>query len=125
MKTSEKVFEYLKEQGFCPKIDDDGDIIFKYQMCNFCLIGDDDDENFFGLVLPEIFEVTDDNRIAVLEAVNELNRKIKVVKAYIPKDSVWLSTEIPLDSNPEFDDFVPRVLRTMLHTYIRFYELIE
>jgi hypothetical protein len=33
MKTSERVLEFLKQQGFCPEVDpNNGNIFFKYQI---------------------------------------------------------------------------------------------
>ena len=56
MKTTEMVMNFLKEQGFCPQIDEDnGNIIFKYQMRTFVFINnDDDDDEFFQLAIPSV-----------------------------------------------------------------------
>jgi len=124
MKTSEMVLNYLKEQGFCPQLDDDV-IVFKYQMCTFAFFVDDDDDKFFRLALPSIFDVTEDNRISVLEATNELNKRLKVVKAFIPNDEVWLSAETLMDETPELDDFVPRILGILFSARQKFYGIIS
>lgn len=124
MKTSEMVFEYLKSQGLMPKIDEDNDIIFKYQMLTFIYFNNDDDEQFFRLALPGIFDVTEENRPTVLEAMNEVNKRMKVVKAYIPKDDVWIAAEIMMDSTPELDDIVPRLLNILLGARKEFYDQI-
>jgi hypothetical protein len=124
MKTSEMVLNYLKEQGFCPQLDDDV-IVFKYQMCTFVFFVDDDDDKFFRLALPSIFDVTEDNRISVLEATNELNKRLKVVKAFIPNDEVWLSAETLMDETPELDDFVPRILGILFSARQKFYGIIS
>lgn len=125
MDTFEMVMDYLKEQGLCPKIDDDGDIAFKYEMRNFYFFNNKDDEAFFRLAMPGIYDVTDDNRYAVLEAINELNKTYKVMKAIVPSTEVWLTTEIFMDSTPELDDFVPRLLRILMNAQKDFYELME
>lgn len=124
MKTSEMVLNYLKEQGLCPQLDDDV-IVFKYQMCTFIFFVDDEDDKFFRLALPSIFDVTEDNRISVLEATNEINKAIKVVKAFVPNNNVWLSAETLMDDTPELDDFVPRILSILLSARQRFYGLIS
>ncbi len=118
------VFEYLKSQGLMPRIDEDNDIIFKYQMRTFIYFNNDDDEMFFRLALPGIFDVTDENRITVLEAMNEVNKGMKVAKAYIPREDVWLATEIMMDSTPVLDDMVPRLLNILLHSREEFYKQI-
>ena len=124
MTTSEMVFEYLKSQGLMPKIDEDNDIIFKYQMLTFIYFNNDDDEQFFRLALPGIFDVTDENRVTVLEAINETNKRMKVAKAYIPRDDVWVAAEIMMDSTPVLDDMVPRLLGILTGARREFYDQI-
>lgn len=125
MNTLELVFNYLKEQGLCPRIDDDGDIAFKYEMLPFYFFNNKDDESFFRLSLIGIYEVTDENRYAVLEAINEINKEYKVLKAVLPNNEVWLSTEIFIDSTPELDDFFPRLIRILVNGRKDFYELMN
>lgn len=124
MKTSEMVFEYLKNQGLMPRIDEDNDIIFKYQMLTFIYFNNDEDEQFFRLALPGIFDVTEENRVTVLEAMNEVNKRMKVAKAYIPREDVWVAAEIMMDSTPELDDLVPRLLNILLGARKELYDQI-
>jgi hypothetical protein len=126
MKTSEAVFNYLKSQGLMPQYDERGNIEFKYQMRNFLFFVNDDDAQFFQLTMPSIFEVTDDNRLAALEAMNQINDNTKVIKLTVTKSGyVWESTEIMLDSTPELDDVFPRLLNILLNTQQKFYDLME
>lgn len=126
MKTSEAVFNYLKSQGLMPQYDERGNIEFKYQMRNFLFFVNDDDAQFFQLTMPSIFEVTDDNRMAALEAMNQINDTTKVIKLTVTKSGyVWESTEIMLDSTPELDDIFPRLLNILLNTQQKFYDMME
>lgn len=123
MKTSELVMNYLKSQGLCPERDGDNDIIFKYQMCTFIYFNNDDrDDLYFSLAMPGIYDVTEENRLAVLEAMNEVNKQIKVVKLVIPRDDVWANTEILLDTTPVWDDFIPRLLNILMGARREFYD---
>lgn len=123
MKTSETVLEFLKQQGFCPDVDtDNGNIYFKYQMRTFIYINNDEDEDFFQLAFPGIFDVTEENRELVLEAINKTNLGIKVVKCTIPHDDVWVFFEILLDSSPEVKDIVPRALDILQGAQQMFYK---
>ena len=125
MKTSEMVFDYLKEQGLCPKFDEDNDIVFKYQMLTYLYFNNDnDDKQFFRLAVPSIFEVTDENRVAVLEAMNEVNKMVKVVKLFILRDDVWATTENMMDSTPVLDDLIPRLINILQGACKEFYEQI-
>ena len=88
--------EFLSSQGFKYEQDEDNDIFFKYQMRNFIFMGSDNDETF----LRGVFDVTEDNRAGVLEATNAVSVSMKVVKATIVNDNVWLSAELLIDSTP-------------------------
>lgn len=126
MKTTEMVMNFLRQQGFCPEVDEDnGNIMFKYQMANFLFINNDEDEEFFQLLMPGIYDVTDDNRDVVLEAANKVNHSIKVVKACVVNDCVWLFFENLLDHTPEVDDIIPRALAILQGARQHFYQEIS
>ena len=126
MKTTERVMEFLKQQGFCPEIDpENGNIIFKYQMRTFIFINNDEDESFFQLALPGIVDVTEDNRELVLEACNKTNFGIKVIKCCIPRNDVWIFFENLLDSSPEVSDIIPRALAILQGAQMQFYQNMQ
>ena len=126
MKTTERVLNFLREQGFRPEVDtDNGNIIFKYQMKTFLFINNDEDEEFFQLIMPGIFDVTEDNREVVLEALNKTNSSYKVVKCSIIRDEVWVFFESLLDSTPEVRDIIPRALDMLHGAALRFYECMR
>lgn len=125
MKTSERVLQFLKEQGFCPKVDADGDIFFKCQMRTFLFKNHDEDEEYFQLALPGIYDVTEDNRDVVLEATNRVTSMMKVAKTIVTNDSVWVLFEILLDSTPEVSDIIPRALAILVGAQEEFYKQIR
>ena len=125
MKTSELMMKFLKEQGFMPETLDNGNIVFKYQMRTFLYIENDEDASFFQLAMPAIFDVTEDNRDAALDATNFVNKSLKVAKAVVFDDSVWLFTECLLDSSPELDDIVPRFLDILQGAQHEFYKQLQ
>ena len=119
------VFNYLKSQGLMPEFDAKNNILFKYQMKTFLYFNNDEDEAFFNLTMPCIFDVTDENRMEVFEALNEVNETTKVVKLSISSDnSVWCATEIMMDSTPELDDLIPRLINILLNSNEKFYNII-
>ncbi len=125
MKTTEMVMNYLKEQGLMPAFDEDNDVKFKFNMLTFYFFNNDDDERYFRMGLPNIYDVTEDNRIAVLEAVNEVNKVYKVAKVMVVRDSVWIATEMLMDTTPVLEDFIPRLLNIMVGARKEFYDQIE
>ena len=122
MKTTERVLDFLKTQGFCPEVDEHGGIIFKYQMATFLFINNDEDEEFFQLAMPHIYQVTDDNRDIVLEAANKTNTSMKVAKISVMADSVWAFFEILLDQSPDVKDIIPRALNILMGARQTLYE---
>ena len=126
MKTTEMVMDFLKEQGFCPKVDEDnGNIVFKYQMCTFIFINNDEDEEFFQLAFPGIFDITEENRELAIEAANKVNSSVKVAKVIIPGDNAWVLFEIILDHSPEVGSIIERGLGILMHARQAFYEALQ
>ena len=115
MTTTERVFDCLKYLGLVPRYDDNNNIRFMYQMVDFLYYNNDSDEAFINLTMIGFYKVTDDNRLAVFEAMNTVNETTKVVKLTISRDNwVWAGTEIMMDSTPELDDVLPRLLRILI-----------
>lgn len=125
MNLKELMLDYLREEGFCPKETEYG-LDFKCEGKTFVFFYDEEDEQYFRLMMPNIFEVTDENRDAVLRALNKTNSDLKVVKAYTPiPDAVWVGFEVLVDSTPVLADFVPRSLNMLRMAQQKFYEAIQ
>ena len=108
MNLKELMLNYLREEGFCPQETEFG-IAFKCEGLNFLFFYDSEDDEYFRLMMPGIFDVTEENLPVVLQALNKVNSEIKVVKAYTPvPEEVWLGFEVIVDSTPVLADFVPR-----------------
>lgn len=119
------VFEYLKQQGLVPSEEEFG-ISFKYQMADFLILSDDDDQQFFRLTMPGIFSCTPENRLETLEAINITNNDMKVIKATIfGETNVWLFFEQLLDSTPVFDDIIPRGINILLAGQQKFFNVLK
>ena len=112
MNACDLVENWLKEQGFRCERDDDGDIRFRYQGVGiFCC--KDRDNGFLRIIMPGIYDV-DGNRERVLEAINTIARELKVIKAFLVNDSLWLSIEMFIDSTANIDNFIERCLDIMI-----------
>lgn len=121
MKTSELMMQFLKKEGLMPEVMDNNNIIFKYQMRTFMYVENDEDASFFQLMMPAIYDVTDDNRDAVLVAANNITKGYKIVKCVVMDNDVWLSAETLLDSSPQLEDIVPRFLELLINVQQAFY----
>ena len=124
MKTSDLMMQFLKKEGLMPEVMDNNNIIFKYQMRTFMYVENDEDASFFQLMMPAIYDVTDDNRDAVLVAANNITKGYKIVKCVVMDDNVWLSAETLLDSSPQLEDIVPRFLELLINVQQAFYNEI-
>lgn len=133
MDLNKLMLNYLAEEGFRPHETPFG-IAFKHEGINFLYFKDEDDELYFRLMMPAIFQVTEDNEEMILRAMNEVNNSIKVIKLYTmdmedeqgKKDtSVWVAFEILADSTPELTDFVPRAISLLKGGRIAFLSKLE
>ena len=122
MSNTKKMLEYLRSEGLQPTEESFG-ITVRYQMKNFVYFNNDEDPEFFQLVMPGIYDVNDENRDFVYRAMDKMNAGVKVAKASLVNDeSVWLYCEMLIDSTPVFSDLVPRALRILQHAYNQFGE---
>ena len=123
----DELISYLQGEGLMPNKDEDGDIVFKYQMKTYIIFDTSDDEQYLQIALPGIYDVTEDNLVEVLAACNSVNRGIKVAKAIITGDnkSVWTVYESMLDTTPIYGDIIPRALEILVAAQKSFYEAIN
>ena len=127
------MMEFLAEEGFRPHETEFG-IAFKSEGINFLYFKDEDDEQYFRLMMPAIFVVTEDNEDTVLSVMNDVNGTIKVVKLYTmdiededgkSEKSVWAAFEILADTTPELNDIVPRAIALLRGARIAFLAKLE
>lgn len=85
---------YLAEEGYVPKIDEDGDIKFKFEGGIYFIIIDDEDDDFFRLVYPNFWSIdSEEERMQVYIAAAHATAETKVAKVYPVRDNVWASIE--------------------------------
>ena len=127
------MMNYLAEEGFRPHETPFG-IAFKNEGFNFLYFKDEEDEQYFRLMMPAIFEVTEDNEDTILQVMNEVKSTIKVVKLYTmdlededgkTEKSVWVAFEILADTTPELGDIVPRAINLLQGGRITFLSKLQ
>lgn len=133
MDLNKMMMEFLAEEGFRPHETEFG-IAFKSEGINFLYFKDEDDEQYFRLMMPAIFVVTEDNEETIMRVMNDVNGTIKVVKLYTmdmadendkKETSVWVAFEILADTTPELNDIVPRALALLRSARITFLARLE
>ena len=121
----EEIKEYLAIEGLRPQEEDFG-LFFRYQMINFLIMWDEDDDHFLRMCVPSIFDIDDNNRIDVLEVCNKVNMERKVVKCIASEDNtVWVTSEQLLDQTPVYQDIIPRSIEMLLGARSGFYETLR
>lgn len=124
MTIKQQIGEYLASEGLRPQEEEYG-YFFRYQMLNFIVRWDPDDEHFLNIMLPSIFDVDENNRGDVLEAANKVNMGRKVVKCVVTESGVWLVAEQLLDTDPNYQDVIPRTLDMLMQGRKAFYSSLR
>ena len=85
MTKQELIINTLEKMGYSPTVDDDGDVMFRYQMKYLYVMNTRNDESFVTLLLPQFNEVEDGKELLVLGVCNKLTRDLKLAKVYIDR----------------------------------------
>ena len=113
MELKELVKDYLSSEGYKCEVDEDGDLHFKYEGHHFFFCNNGDDEQFFRIIMPNIYDL-EDNRTRVLEAINKVTSEMKVLKSFLVEDHLWLSIEMFVSSTPNVEEYIVRCLDIMM-----------
>jgi len=94
-------------------------LTFKYQGAYFILFDNSTDKQYLNLSMPNICNV-DGEELKVLRVANKINCDIKAIKATVRDNSVWLNIEMFIDSTPDIEDFMERILGILLECRMKF-----
>lgn len=112
----EQLLTTLQADGFNASIDEDGDLAFRYEGRHYALCFDNDDPLFSKLILPNIWELDSQQEFQrALAALDHLNRRLKLVKAFTVRDHIWLSVEMWMTDHGDWQQLLPRAIRAMSH----------
>lgn len=73
----------LEKMGYSPEVDNDGDIMFRYQMKAIYVMIGDEEEPYISLMLPQFHEFEEGQETLVLVTCNKMTRELKMAKAFI------------------------------------------
>ena len=100
--------EFLAEQGFRPKVDDEGDIHFRYEGRHHFIM-ETQDEHYFHLLFPNFFPLSNETEVReAAVAASAASCATKVAKVYLnpAHDNVSVSVELlvaePADVHAHF-----------------------
>jgi hypothetical protein len=102
--------DYLKQEGYTPSVDKDGDILFKVAGDSYYIIVNEEDLQFFEVM--ELINLASIPQQKSLAAANYSNGRSKVAKVYISTDgkTATIAVEILLDSPGNFKQHFSRVM---------------
>ena len=100
--------DYLEGEGLTGKVDGDGDVQFTYEDRTYFIEVNEDDDEFFRVVLPNIWPIESISEgVKVVQACDAVNRSMKCTKAYTTNDDVWIAVELFVGR--------PDAFKTVLH----------
>ena len=114
MNQKEIILEQLSAMGFEPiKLSNVG-YAFKYEELNYLYMPDDNDEQFLRIAIPQLHDVTVENRVAVLEEMHDTGLMLKYSKVCIMyEDSVWAIYEHRLSICEDLADMLEHIIRVL------------
>ncbi|HTS18341.1 MAG TPA: YbjN domain-containing protein [Verrucomicrobiae bacterium] len=124
---AEMYLPYLRDHGYEPEIDKDGDIIFKKEKGRYYILVYEDDDEYFQLAYPNFWQIADDDaRERALEVCTQVNRSTKVAKLYVTRkgNEVWASAELLLPRPQDFEGVFKRAMSVLQTGATKFLEEI-
>jgi hypothetical protein len=105
--------DYLRQEGYLPSIDADGDILFKVSGNSYFIIVDENDLQFFQIYMG--FSLGAVSTEDALNAANYSNRRSKVAKVSISSDGrvANITAELLLNNPRDFMPVLSRALSLM------------
>lgn len=126
MNQKEIILEQLNAMGFEPVELGDAGFVFKYDDLNYLYMPDEDDEQFLRIAIPHLFEVTDENRVAVLEAMHDTSLLLKYAKVNIMYESAaWAVYEHRLTTTDNLSELLEHIIRVLEAAAHVFYKKIN
>lgn len=87
MTKRELVTSVLESMGYKPTVDDDGDVMLRYQMKTIYVLGtQQDDSQYLVVMLPQFYEIEEGEEIKTLTVCNKLTRDVTLAKLYIDRN---------------------------------------
>ena len=116
----------LAEEGFRPKIDEDGDIIFKSEGRSLYIRLYADDTEYMQLVMPNFWKIeSDEERVCATIAANHATRVTKVTKVFVTKENTCASIEMFLPSPDLFAKVINRSVAALRNGAEHFVEKMK
>lgn len=122
----EQVLKALSALGFIPEEIEGFGYRFDYEGLTLIYSEDYEDSKCVTLIAPDVFDISDDNRTAVLEAMVKLCGKMKYVQPHIMfEDQVWLNYQYYTNDNEVTAVLIEHMIRVLAFSTITFHKIIN
>ncbi len=121
----ENVLTALSALGFIPEEIEGFGYRFEYEGLNLIYSIDDEDAKCVTFIAPNVFDISDGNRTAVLEAMSRLCGRLKFVQPHIFQNQVWLNYQHYVGENEVTPELVEHIIRVLAFSTISFHKIIN
>lgn len=122
----ENVLTALSALGFIPEEIEGFGYRFEYEGLTVIYTVDDDEAKCITFTTPDVFDITDDNRVAVLEAMAKLCAKMKYVQPHILfENQVWLNYQHYLGENEVTLELIEHMIRVLAFSTITILSILN
>ena len=121
-----QLLNHLRTEGYPAERDDDGDIRFKREGMTYALCFDESDPDFAKLILPNIWRIDSELELQqALAAIDQVNRRMKLVKAHTQAGAVWFTVELLVDGQSMWERYLPRAVQAITRAVMMFGEAMQ
>jgi hypothetical protein len=123
MKKVELYEQFLKEEGFAPDVDADGDVMFKFEGGTYYILSNENDPRYFAMIFPNFWTIESADELQkAYAAANDVSRDTKVVKVHVngKQSNVNASVEVYVDEPGGFKPFLKRALTVLQYAVSQF-----
>lgn len=114
MTKKEIILQELNAMGYEPTEVESLGYVFCHEDKYFLYSPEDDDEEFLRIAIPQLYDVTEENRIDVIKALHETAYLIKYSKPVIMHtDSVWAIYEHKLVTTENLSELLEHIIRVL------------
>lgn len=122
----EQVLKALSTLGFIPEEIEGFGYRFDYEGLTLIYSEDDEDSKCVTLIAPDVFDISEDNRTVVLEAMVKLCGKMKYVQPHIMfENQVWLNYQYYTNDNEVTATLIEHMIRVLAFSTITFHKIIN
>lgn len=118
--------DFLKQEGYFPSIDDDGDIKLKIEGKTYYVVFEEEDELYVKIIRPGFWSIDDsEERMRAERAARTATAKTKVAKVILVKDNTWASASVFSSSMENAKSIFSRLVSALQRAVQTFVEEME